>query len=82
MMLHLVPWRILFLNVGRPYNDFVMPLLYCPVASPESIHTGTRESTSERYQSDLLQGVPNQGHRMLTGGVCVTGLAGGSNCRI
>ena len=53
----------------------VVPLLYCPVASAEPIHIGAGDSASEGYQSDLLQGVPYQGHHMLTSGAHVPGLA-------
>ena len=59
-----------------------MPLLYCPVASAEPTHIGTRESPSERFRFDLLQDVPNQYHHMLTGGAHVPGLAVGSDCKI
>ena len=60
----------------------VVPILYCLVASAESIHIGARDSASEVYLSDLLQDVPNQGHHMLTGGAHVSGLAAGSDCKI
>ena len=40
------------------------------------------KSASEGYRPDLLQGVPDQGHHMLTSGAHVPGLAAGSDCEI
>ena len=59
-----------------------MPLLYCPVASAESILIGSRESTSERFRFDLFRDVPSQYHHMLTCGAHVPGLAVGSDCKV
>ena len=60
----------------------VVPLLHCSVASAGPIHSGAGDSASEGCQTDLLQGVPNQGHHMLTSGAHVPGLAAGSDCKI
>ena len=67
---------------GRPYNDLSCRLLYCPVASAESIHIVAGESTSERFRFDLFQDVPSQYYHMLTSGADVPGMAVGSDYKV